>query len=141
MESWLVNNEKTLCVHGLKDLIMLTCPYYPKTHRFSVIPIEINMTFFKNRNRKAILKFIWNHKISQMAKAMLRKNKGRGITLPDFKMYYKAIVVKTERYWNENTYRPMEQNAYTRTPRAHNEEKIISSTNSVEKTGYLHAKE
>ena len=95
---------------GRNDAVKMLIPK-KATYKFNASPIKIPMIFFQQKweKKKTFLQFIWNPercrkknsynlygKRCRVARKDLRKSyKAEGITLPDFKLCYKSITIKS----------------------------------------------
>ena len=97
-------NGKIYCVFGLGELILLK---YHTSQGNLQIQCNPYQSTTGTELEQIVLKCVWKHKKPWIVTTILRKkNRAQGIILSDFRLYYKAAVIKTvlNRHRNRHTH-------------------------------------
>ena len=94
------NRWRSIPCSWIRRITIMKMSIIPKaTYRFNAIPQDTNGIFQRTRTNN----LYGNTKKPQRAKAILRKKNGTGgINLPDFRLYYRATVIRTVWYWQKD---------------------------------------
>ena len=115
-----INRWKYKHVLGLEESILSNDYTTRNNLQMQCNPYQITNGISHRTRTKFLTNFLWKCKRLQIVKAILRKkNRGGRIRCPDFRLYYKATIIKTVQYSSVAQSCPALQSHGLQHPRLH----------------------